>query len=170
MPEYDLQLAEELAIVAGSIPQTDLAPVAHDRMRLYLALLSIELSLKAMLERAGLPVQRIRNRSHRIRDLMSDIDSCTIEVTPVAGVVYRTAASRLRSVEISTTIERGTVGQLIEGLGENVSNYPNQIRYGSHLRHYDASLVADAARQIIAFAKVHWSSIQAPLVDHSQGP
>jgi hypothetical protein len=168
MPEYDLQLAEELAIVAGSVPQTELAPVAHDRMRLYLAMLSIELSLKAMLERAGMPVQHIRNRGHRIRDLLSDIDRCTIEVTPMAGVVCRTSASRLRSVAISTQIESGTVGQLIEGLGGNVSNYPNQIRYGGHLRHYNASLVADAAGQIIAFAKAHWSSIQAQPGGHSQ--
>lgn len=161
MPEYDIRLAEELAVVANSVGQTELAPIAHDRMRLYLALLSIELSLKAMLEKAGIPVSRIRSRNHRLADLLSDIDHCTVEVTPPKGAVYRAAASRLRSVEISTPTERGTFGQLIDGLNGEVSNYPNEIRYGSYLRHFDASLVADAAKQAIAFAWVHWTSLQA---------
>lgn len=165
MAEYDLQLAEELAIVANSVAQTELSPTAHDRMRLYLAMLSIELSLKAMLERAGVPIARIRARSHRIADLLTDVDQCTIEVTPVAGAVFRTTASRLRSIEISTPSERGTVGQLIEGLNGDVSIYPNQIRYGSYLRHHDASIVTDAARKIIAFARIHWLSIRAESTD-----
>jgi hypothetical protein len=160
MPEYDLQLAEELAVVANSVAQTELAPLAHDRMRLYLALLSIELSLKAMLEKAGVPTSRIKTRSHRLAELLSDIDHCTVEVTPPTGAVYRTAASRLRSVEISTSTEQGTFGQLIDSLDGNVSNYPNEIRYGSYLRHYDASLVSDAAKQAIAFARIHWTSLQ----------
>lgn len=160
MPEYDLRLAEELAVVANSVAQTELPPLAHDRMRLYLALLSIELSLKAMLEKAGMPISRIRARSHRLADLLSDLDHCTVEVTPPTGAVYRTAASRLRAVEISTPTEQGTFGQLIDGLNGNVSNYPNEIRYGSYLRHYDASLVADAAKQAIEFARIHWTSLQ----------
>lgn len=159
MPEYDLNLAEELAVVACSVARTELAPVSHDRMRLYLAMLSIELSLKAMLERAGMPITKIRARSHRIAELFSDLEKCTIEVEPLAGAVFRTKASRLRSVEISTRNESATVGQLIDALGD-VSNYPNEVRYGGHLRHYDASLVADAATQIVAFAKLHWSSIK----------
>lgn len=161
MPEYDIQLAEELAVVANSVAQTELPAMAHERMRLYLALLAIELSLKAMLEKAGIPVSRIIARSHRLADLLGDIDHCTIEITPPSGAGYRAAASRLRSVEISTPTERGTFGQLIDALTGEVSNYPNEIRYGNYLRHFDASLVADAAKQAVAFARVHWSSLQA---------
>jgi hypothetical protein len=160
MPEYDLWLAEELAVAAKSVEQTELSLPAQDRMRLYLALLSIELSLKAMLEKAGVPISQIRARSHRLADLLGDIDHCTVEVTPPTGAVYRATASRLRSVEISAPTEHCTFGQLIDGLNGNVSNYPNQIRYGSHLRHYDASLVADAAKKAIAFARIHWTSLR----------
>lgn len=159
MCEYDIHLADELAIVASGVAATQLTSVSQERMRLYLALLSLELSLKAMLERAGFAVPDIRKMNHGIKLLLSEIDRCTIEVDIRGGCVQRVPASRLRSVVISSGAEIGTVGQMVDRLDE-VSTYPNKIRYGGHLRHFSSSLVANAARKTNDFAKLHWTSIQ----------
>ena len=158
MAEYDIGLAEELAVVANSVERTPLEPFARERMRLYLALLSLELALKAMLERSGVPIRQIRGRSHGIKDLLTDLGGCFVEAEVTAGTLGRVPATRLRSVVISTPTERGTLGQLIDALDKGVSAYPTEIRYGADLKHFDAALVADAARQAVAFARVHWSS------------
>ena len=84
MAEYDIGLAEELAVVANSVERTPLEPFARERMRLYLALLSLELALKAMLERSGVPIRQIRGRSHGIKDLLTDLGGCFVEAEVTA--------------------------------------------------------------------------------------
>lgn len=56
MAQYDLKFAERLAQVAAQLVADDITSVDAQRTVLYLSLLSMEISLKAMLEQAGKPV------------------------------------------------------------------------------------------------------------------
>lgn len=56
MPEYDIDFAAKLASVASEVDEKD--PWAYDarRVTVYLSRLSAEISMKALLEKAGFPI------------------------------------------------------------------------------------------------------------------
>jgi len=47
--------------------------------------LSCEISLKALLEKAGVPIKKIRKRSHDLSGLLRDIGDCEIEIEISCG-------------------------------------------------------------------------------------
>jgi hypothetical protein len=125
---------------------------------MYLSLLSTEISLKAMLEKAGKPTAEIRQRLHKLAGLLCDLGQCEIEVE-VAGAPKFVSASRLRACGLKQGDGEGTVGKVIEAESEGASKYPNNVRYGD-VRHYPAPVVAEMASVVAAFAHKHWKTIR----------
>ncbi|MCZ2290626.1 MAG: hypothetical protein LC125_01635 [Burkholderiales bacterium] len=175
MPEYDIAFGERLAETARMVAADGLTQLDAQRTVLYLSLLSVEITLKAMLERAGFPITGIRARSHRLAELLSDLGRCEVEVEVVPGVKHYVAASRLRACTLKDGAAESTVGDVIEAESQGASTYPNQVRYGDVLCHYPAGVVVQMAERTSAFAREHWDGIRikvAPTtvipVDHQQ--
>jgi hypothetical protein len=78
--QYSLDFARQM-FEAARVPKAQMASYDEaKRAVLYLSLLSIEISLKYLLEKAGVPITAIRKRSHNIQGLLSDLGSCEIQV------------------------------------------------------------------------------------------
>jgi len=159
MAEYDIAFGEKLAEVAGFVVADGLSDLDAQRTVLYLSFLSSEISLKAMLERAGKPVAEIRAHSHRLSELLKALGQCDVEAEVTPGNHMYVSASRLRGCTIKHGDAQVTVGAVMEAESQGASTYPNQVRYGDFLRHYPPDVVAQMARVVAAFARRHWQSI-----------
>ncbi len=161
MPEYSRAFAEQLAKIATRVAADGLSEPDAQRTVLYLGLLSTEISLKAMLEQAGVPFSKIRRRSHNLGGLMHDLGRCTVAVQVTPGTPKHVPASRLRACTLDHLPAEPTVGELIDAESKGASHYPHQVRYGKLPRHYPPELVAQMATKVAVFAKQHWQSIRA---------
>jgi HEPN domain-containing protein len=159
MSEYEIGFSEKLTDAAQFIVKDDPKSVDAIRTVLYLSLLSCEISLKALLEKAGMPIKTIRARSHNLKELLNDLGKCKVQVE--IGNRYRwVSASRLRSVMINKRYVNSTIGTLVEAECRGASNYPNEIRYGDSLKHYPPEMMLKTAKAIIAWAREHWNTIR----------
>jgi hypothetical protein len=161
MAEYDIAFGERLAETARMVADEGLAELDAQRTVLYLSLLSTEIALKAMLERAGKPVPEIRARSHRLAELLSDLGrQCEVEIEIAPGTRRYVAASRIRGIPLSYGEAQSTVGSVIDAESQGASTYPNQVRYGAILRHFPAEVVVQMAAEVSTFARHHWNNIR----------
>lgn len=94
--EYDLDFGAKLASIANEVDEAD--PWAYDarRVTIYLSRLSAEICLKALLEKAGMPISKIKSRSHNLRALLNDMGECEVYVEIAPGVKRWCPASRVR--------------------------------------------------------------------------
>ncbi len=159
MSQYDIAFGEKLAEVANLVVADGLDGLDAQRTVLYLSLLSTEISLKSLLERAGKPTGEIRKRSHNLADLLSDLDQCNIEVEVMPGTRTKVSASRLRACELEYAEATATVGTIVEAERNGASTYPSAVRYGDLLRHYPPAVVTQMAFKVLAFARQHWNHI-----------
>lgn len=148
MAEYDIEFSRRLAQVAAGILKQGLSDPESHRVVAYLSRLSMELALKAFLEGAGLPVSRIRDHSHRLKDLLKEIDQYEVEVEITPGHKHWCAASRLRSVTVSISGYQVPAGMVIEAEDHGASIYPSELRYGSQPKDFPAEALAFAALAI----------------------
>ncbi len=160
MAEYDIAFGDRLAETAAMVAADGLVQIDAQRTVLYLALLSTEITLKAMLEHAGRPVAEIRARSHRLDDLLSDLGQCEVEVEISPGTKRYMPASRLRGCPLKYGAAETTVGAVIDAESRGASKYPNQVRYGDVLCHFPADVVTQMASAVVAFACEHWHSLR----------
>jgi hypothetical protein len=158
VPEYSIEFGAKLAEVANFVVTDGLDDPESPRVVLYLSLLSTEISLKAMLEKAGKPVAEIRARSHNCAELLNDLGQCEIEVEN--GTPRFVPASRLRACIIKQDEGETTVGKMMDAESEGASLYPNQVRYGNQLRHYPPAAVAQMASAVADFARKHWQAVR----------
>lgn len=160
MAEYDFEFGERLAETARMVLAEGIVGLDGQRTVLYLSLLSTEITLKAMLERAGKPVTEIRARSHQLPKLLSDLCKCEVEVEIATGIKRYMAASRIRAIQINHGIAQTTLGAVIDAQNHGASTYPNQVRYGEVLLHFPVDVVAQMASEVSLFAREHWHSIR----------
>jgi hypothetical protein len=154
VPEYSLNQAGDLAQLAIE----GLAKQANDggvraRNCLYLAHLSIELALKAVLEQAGMPVNDIRRMSHNLLTLSKAVGGCsfTYELGQGRGVV-------IRDLRVTKDGEYLSFGHFVEATQwESFSSYPGELRYGNDVTHFDPEMVAQLARELCKWfgARIH---------------
>jgi hypothetical protein len=160
LPEYSRSFAQKLAKTAELVAAEGLEDPEAKRTVLYLSLLSTEISLKAMLEKAGMSISDIRRRSHDLAGLLCDVGRCEIEVQITAATKMYVAASRLRAYTLTLALSESTVGEVIDIASKQASAYPSAIRYGEIPHHYPPELVAQMAVKVAAFAKEHWHDIR----------
>lgn len=150
---YSIEFSKAL-LESGRYAASSLSDCADaQRAALYLALLSSELTLKALLERAGMTLGQIRPLSHRMTDLLKAIDKCTVDVQVNAMKTRRVQASRVRSISIQYGSAQSTVGRLLSLEFEGASVYPNQVRYGERLVHAPASAMLMVASVLLNWAE-----------------
>ena len=161
MPQYDIAFARKLAEVALSIaPDIGEPTEESERTAAYLSLLSIELGLKAMLEKSGLSVDRIRARSHRLRELLADVDKIKMDIIVGPGTVVEARGSKLRAKEVAFANAMTTLGNIIDAQGMLTSVYPNEIRYGDTLINFPSRSLAIAANAVVLFAESNWDTLR----------
>lgn len=164
MAEYDIDFAAKLALVATEVDEKD--PWAYDarRVTVYLGRLSAEISMKALLEKAGVPVSSIRAHSHDLRGLLSDLSKCEVEVEVAPGVKQWCSASCVRAAVIDLGLVHVPIGELIDAEDPRISKYPNEIRYGESVVDFSPGLVSDMAAVLASWAKSHWNTIRLPTI------
>lgn len=160
MPEYDLGFAAKLAKVADEVDEKN--PFAYDanRLTLYMSRLSMEIALKALLERAGMPVDRIKSKSHNLRRLLKDLGDCEVEEEIAAGRKEWVSASRVRAVSVDLGFLQLPIGTVLDAEDEGGSKYPNEIRYGDKIVDFKPSFVSAAAVLLTRWAQEHWNEIR----------
>lgn len=160
MAEYEIAFGKRLAETARLVMDQGSSELDAQRTVLYLSLLSTEISLKAMLERAGKPVPEIRGHSHRLSQLLSDLGSqCEVVVELSNGAKRQVSTSRIRSLQLDFCGVQITVGAVLDGESKGASVYPNQIRYGESLQHFPVEIVVQMAEVVSRFAYEHFDSI-----------
>lgn len=160
MPEYDIDFAAKLAEVADLVNEQD--PNRYDarRVTIYLGRLSAEIALKALLEKAGVSIKKIRARSHDLRALLKDLEECEVEVEIAPDQKDWVSASQVRAVCIDLGFLQMPIGTIIEAEGQGASTYPNQIRYGEELIDFDPNFVSSMALLLSKWAREHWDVIR----------
>jgi len=141
MAEYDIEFANRLAECSVGIVAEGIDSLDAKRAAIYISLLSTEIALKALLEKAGKPICEIRNRSHKLKELLRDIGDCEIRLEVIKDDFRWISASDLRSQTVDDRFGNAVVGVLVDAEDGGASVYPNQIRYGDVLRHYPAEVI-----------------------------
>jgi hypothetical protein len=156
---YSLEFAKRLLEAAESFDVVKNDKDEVGRAILYLSLLSCEITLKALLEKAGFSVRELTKRSHDLRGLCKDICSCELTGPGFANSKPHSAASMLAKVVVKGTTN-GTVGTLLSAENANASKFPNEIRYGELIKHFHpldmlncANIVAEWAAQNFNYIK-----------------
>jgi hypothetical protein len=160
MSEYSLEFSEKLIEAAELVAKIDLEEIESKRTVLYLSLLSCEITIKALLEKAGYSVKTIKLHSHKLSALLKEIGICEIykDVTP--GCKKWIRATEIRSITIDYRFSNATAGNLLTGEKSGASIYPNQIRYGDKLAHYPPEVMLEVAKAIVDWAKIYWGKIR----------
>jgi len=150
--EYSLEFSERLIDAANSLVRDADGKDEAGRAVLYLSLLSCEISLKALLERAGYTVKELIKRSHDLKGLLHDICFCELAGTGI-GNSKPFRASRLLSQEVIENTYNGTVGALLHAEEKGASKYPNDIRYGDLVTHFPPLVMLKCASVVQRWAR-----------------
>ncbi len=134
------QAAELLGSAADGQPETA-------RTVLYLEFVAIEVAMKALLERSGMPINKIKKLSHSTIQLLECIDKLQENGSPIPP------HKRLSGVGVDATYINGSVGPLLAETKRNGSAYPNEIRYGQQVCGLEPKLMQKIANTIIAWCR-----------------
>ena len=85
MAEYNIGFSKKLIDAAGAVAVDDFSDIDAVRTVLYISSLASEITLKALLERAGIPVKDIKARAHSLSGLLADLGKCQIQAEVTAG-------------------------------------------------------------------------------------
>jgi hypothetical protein len=160
MSVYQLGFSQKLIDAGNIIIKED--PHSFDTCQtvLYLSLLSCEITLKALLEKAGMKVAFIKKRSHKLHNLLLDLGRCKVLVE-IGNTRRWVPATRIRGIVVDRRFANATIGNLLEAESKGASTYPNQIRYANEIiRHYPPKLMLKTAVRTLQWAKEHWDAIK----------
>lgn len=153
--EYSLEFSERLIETAKSFIGKGNAEEETDRLVLYLSLLSSEISLKALLEKAGYATERLKRRSHDLSCLMKDLCSCDLPGTEDADA-KKLGAGILLSKLVDPAFPHVSVGIMLTLSAvefSGASKYQIKKYYGGILRHYPPLTVLSCAEIVCRWAK-----------------
>ena len=172
MPENRIAFAQELTRAGKLVDEADTKSSDAHRTILYLSLLSLEISLKAFLERAGMPIGKIKVLSHDLRGLLDAVCHCEVFMTPqgFAAPSWMKAA-RLAAIPVSLGDAQTTVGSVLCAEDAGASKYPNAVRYGDRVFHMPAIAVLIAAEKVQQWVEENQRTCRyIPPASHSQPP
>ena len=157
--EYSIEFADRLIEAAESFVTKTSPSDEVGRTVLYLSLLSCEISIKALLERAGYTLEELKKRSHDLNGLLKDICACELTDTRI-GNSLPLSASRLLSQEVVASTSNGTVGALLSAESVGASKYPNDIRYGELVTHFPPLIMLSCAKVVSKWANDNLEQIK----------
>lgn len=161
MPEYSRGFSRHLIDAANIIKNNGLSDIEAKRTVLYLSLLSIEISLKALLKNAGISTSRLRTLSHSHKKLLKELEEkCEIEVQVTPSKKMWVPTSRIRAISVSTAYRNATVGVFLEAETAGASTYPNKIRYGTTLEHYPPEFMLETATKVLEWVEEFFTKIR----------
>jgi len=155
--EYSIDFAERLIEAADSFFDKPSTEDDAGRAVLYLSLISCEISLKALLERAGCTPKELKRRSHNLNELLTDVCHCEI---PDQRTGTYTPASGLLAIQPISDVPDATVGQILDAESAGASKYPNEIRYGDLIRHYSPPYVLCCAKSVSKWVRANLDGIR----------
>jgi len=153
--EYNIEFSERLIEAADSFITDNNSSDEVSRTVLYLSLLSCEISLKALLEKAGFSVKELKKRSHDISGLAKDICFCELMDTEIGNSKPLSASNLL-----SKGTDNSTVGVLLNAENIGASKYPNEIRYGELITHFKPLEMLSCAKVLSEWANKNINRIQ----------
>lgn len=146
--EYSLKFSERLIEAAKCLAKQTPLKEDADRAILYLSLVSCEISIKALLEKAGYSVKHLKKRAHSFSKLKRDLGFCDFQGKHSTG-------ARLFSKSPDPKFKIMTVGKLLDFEETTASKYPNEIRYGDVIEHYPPDLMLKCAIEVNKWANKH---------------
>jgi len=149
---YSLEFSKRLLEAARALAEEASGKNEAGRAVLYLSLLSCEITLKALLEKAGFSVKHLKKRSHDLRGLLKDICHCELTGTGI-GNSKPFRASRLLARAVILNTFNGTVGALLHAEDLGVSKYPSDIRYGDLISHFPPMVMLECASVLLSWAE-----------------
>lgn len=156
--EYSIEFADRLIEAADSFVPKPSPSDEVGRTVLYLSLLSCEISLKALLERAGYSLSELKKRSHDLNGLLQEICACELTSKKIGNSLLL-SASRLLSQQVVSNTSNGTVGALLSAERVGASKYPNDIRYGELVAHFPPLIMLSCAKVVSKWAKDNMNQI-----------
>lgn len=157
--EYSFGFAWQLIEAAKGPRQHMLQIEDAKRAVLYLCLLSIEITLKHLLEKAGVPVRKILKRNHKIRDLLKDLDNCEVMMGMGEMTKWESATAigrRILNVEFPDI----SASMILNADEKWASKYPSEIRYGPNPTHFSPDWVFECAHHVADWASMYGDSIR----------
>lgn len=158
MPEYNIDFAFQMAHASKNILENDSESEGAKRAALYTSLVACEIGLKVALENAGHKIKDIMKKRHNLSELLKMVSSCTvIRNMTEEGNPRRVLATCIRG---KTVTEGTTVGELLEAEEAGASVFPNEIRYGDVVKHYDVSVMSRLSFVVLSWVTLHSSDIE----------
>lgn len=160
MPIFNLGFSAKLIDAAQFVLADDGDEYDKLQTALYLSYLSCEITLKALLEKAGKPINGIKACSH---DFEKIFHSFIVEVEiydEVADNIPRwRKASRIGCEQTRKGIYEPTVRTMLTN--KNASQYPSNLRYaGDHISAYPPQELIKAAKILLDDAHKYWDNIR----------
>ncbi len=152
---FNLKLASQFIIAAELLEKTEESSPERNSAILYQSLISIEISLKAALEKAGYQKNKLKKISHNLKKLLDEV-SLKCEFID-SGI----QSSGIRALNAAPGYSEGTVGRLLSNLeSKSVSQYPGEIRYKGAEKHYPAEVMLECARLIYAWCNNNQNNLR----------
>lgn len=156
MSEYNLDFAEAMARSSGLVLENSSIPEEAQRASLYMALVSMEVSLKYLLSKASISAPK----THDLEKLLMLVSKCTVEDEIAMGTYKRVPASRIQTVTACEKYSNATLGHLLRTADLGVSRFPNEVRYGHTLKHFPASVMQKASMQLLSWVRRYEHTIK----------
>ncbi len=161
MITYNFDMSTNLLDAAGYLQGKNTPPNSTTcQTVIYLSLESIEISLKALLEKAGYPVSDLKKLGHDVGRLFDLLCFCH---APDENGRWRPPL-RIRGEVIKYKYPEAeasnTVGELMERLGTEASKYPNDLRYANEFTHFPAEIVIAMAQKVHDHCENHMAAIR----------
>lgn len=153
MAEYSFTMSATIGKAAQLlVEQVGLDEVEAQRTVLYLSCLSAELTLKTLLESAGMPLGEIKKLSHNLSLLQDEVGRCEVKVEAGGRPSWR-PGTRVKALVVTTAQLSTTLGELLTLEARGASQYPNEIRYGEHVSHAPANVMLNGAQVLLQWAR-----------------
>lgn len=150
MPQFDINFAMNLAEVSIALLNQGLETPEARRTVIYLSRLSIELSLKALLELAGKPTLEIKKRGHDLQALLADVESYDFKMGITDAQWH--SGTEIRKLNVPYNIHQIDMGIIIEAERHGASKFPNEIRYGDNVQDVAPEILAPASLILASWA------------------
>lgn len=159
MSEYNIGFSKVLIDAAKAITEmTGRDTLESERAALYLCKLSCEITLKALLEKAGKTVKEIRTYSHNLIALQDAFSFCEVEDETSNGSWI--TANGFRGIVTDKRFSDATIGKILNAEDFGASKYPNQIRYGEELADFPFECWLVTATELISWAQKYYDRIR----------
>jgi len=147
--EFSFDFAEKMLVGAKLLGEHHDGENETARAVVYMSCVSIEVSMKSLLEQSGMPYKAIRKLSHRLIDLLNTVDSLH------EGGSELEPHKNLWSEVVNDDIQNGSVGLLLS-LANEGSAYPNEMRYGEVVKSISPPiLMLDMAKVVLHWCRSH---------------